>query len=252
MFLRLQSSAILTLNATIIHQGAAMVNSLTEKLGSLPAEALILHIDEFFQRAREFYPSDKITELRKSVDSVASTATTLYQVIKEAAERRGIPLYPVLSFSILLEMLKEQFPPPNEAPGHEKRMAMINTVLDRVEECFLQVIGKLGMNKELLKSLSSSLKSGVKHIIVTIGDIDEQHPALVSALLSIVISMLFAEVLSLSAILRIVGFGSLGPVKGETAAWLQGLLFGPAVPKGDWFGRLQRLAMIRGKAGAKL
>ncbi|KAG1766531.1 hypothetical protein EV702DRAFT_1150122 [Suillus placidus] len=260
----------------VIHQGAATVGSLTEKLGSLPASAHMLYVglhfpntgkscwdkvagfgpnirgytDEFFQRAREFYPSDKITELRKSVDSVASTATTLYQVVKEAAEQRGIPLYTVLrdlgnTFSGLFEELKEQFPPPDEAPSHEKRMTMISTVLDRVEECFLQVVGKLGMNKELLKSLTGSLKSGVKQVVVTIGDVSEQHPHLVWALAGIVMSMLFAEGLLL-AILRIVGFGPLGPMKGGIAAWLQGWLFGPTVPKGGWFAMLQRLAMIGG------
>lgn len=130
--------------------------------------------DEFFQRGREFYPSDKITELRKSVDSVASTATTLYQVVKEAAEQRGIPLYTISkdlrdTFRVLSEELKEQFPPPDEAPGHEKRMTMINTTLDRVEECFLQVVGKLGVSEELLTSLTGSLKSGLQYVVVTIG-----------------------------------------------------------------------------------
>jgi hypothetical protein len=95
-----------------------------------------------------------------------------------------------------------------------------------------------------------------------IGDVSEQHPRLVWALSGIVISMLFAEGLLLT-ILRIVGFGPLGPMKGTIlyscntpmlmtflggiAAWLQGWLFGPAVPKGGWFAMLQRLAMIRGR-----
>ncbi|KAG1740369.1 hypothetical protein EDB19DRAFT_2039174 [Suillus lakei] len=261
----------------LIHQGVVTVGSLTEKIGSLPASAYTLYeglhfpnagrscwdkvigfgpniqgcTDEFFQRASECYPSDKMTELRKSVDSVTSTATTMHQVVKEAAEQRGIPLYTVLkdlgnTFSALFEELKEQFPPPDEAPGHEKRMAMINTVLDRVEECFLQVVGKLGLSSELLKSLTSSLKSSVKHVVVTIGDVREQHPHLVFALSGIVISMLFAEGILLT-ILRIVGFGPLGPTKGGIAAWLQGWLFGPIVPKGGWFAMLQRLAMIGGK-----
>lgn len=46
-----------------------------------------------------------------------------------------------------------------------------------------------------------------------IGDVSEQHPSLVWALSGIVISMLFAEGLLLM-ILRIVGFGPLGPMKG--------------------------------------
>jgi hypothetical protein len=30
-------------------------------------------------------------------------------------------------FNDIFEMLKEQFPPPEDAPSHDKRMAMINT-----------------------------------------------------------------------------------------------------------------------------
>jgi hypothetical protein len=45
------------------------------------------------------------------------------------------------------------------------------------------------------------------------GDVSEQHPCLVWALSGIVISMLFAEGLLLT-ILRIVGFGPLGPMQG--------------------------------------
>lgn len=265
------------LDLLVIQQGTAAVGSLTEKLGSLPASAHTLYgglqfpnagkscwnkvaglgpniqgcTNEFFQRAKEFYPSDKISELRKSVDSVTTTATTLYQVVKEAAEKRSIPLHTISkdlgnTFCVLFEELKEQFPPPDEAPGHEQRMTMINTVLDRVEECFLQVVGKLGVGKEVLTSLTGSLKSGIKHVVVTIGDVSEQHPCLVWALSGIVISMLFAEGLLLT-ILRIVGFGPLGPMKGGIAAWLQGWLFGPAVPKGGWFAMLQRLAMAGGR-----
>lgn len=108
------------------------------------------------------------------MDSVTATATTLYQVVKEVAGKRGIPLHTISkdlgnTFRILFEELKEQFPPPDEAPGHEQRMTMINTVLDRIEECFLQVVGKLGVSQELLKSLTGSLKSGIKHVVVTIG-----------------------------------------------------------------------------------
>ncbi|KAG1856303.1 hypothetical protein C8R48DRAFT_302559 [Suillus tomentosus] len=67
----------------------------------------------------------------------------------------------------------------------------------------------------------------------------------------------------LLTIIRIVGFGPFGPIKGMVlfscntsifltfssaiAAWLQGWLFGLAVPKGSGFAMLQRLAMT-GKA----
>ncbi|KAG1740368.1 hypothetical protein EDB19DRAFT_1908547 [Suillus lakei] len=178
--------------------------------------------------------SNSVKESTHSSDKSA-TAETGWGVVREYLEN---------IFSALFKELKEQFPPPNEAPGHEKRIATVSTVLDRVEEWFLQVVGKFGVSGELLKSLTSSFKFGVKHVVVTIGDVCEQHPYLVAlALLAIVISVLSSQGILLP-ILRIVGFGPLGPIKGGIAAWLQGWWFGPAVSKGSWFAMLQCLAMI--------
>ncbi|KAG1785915.1 uncharacterized protein HD556DRAFT_1313889 [Suillus plorans] len=134
---------------------------------------------------------------------------------------------------------KNLFPPPSEAPGHEKRMDKMNTTLDRVEECFLRVFSKLGASRKFLQSLTGPLKTGVKYVVVTIGDIIEQHPYLVTILLCIAIGMLLSQCLPV-----ILGFGPLGPVKGGIAAWLQGWVFGGAVPAGSWFAILQRFAMV--------
>ncbi|KAG1895907.1 uncharacterized protein F5891DRAFT_1193731 [Suillus fuscotomentosus] len=121
----------------------------------------------------------------------------------------------------------------------------MNTVLDRFEECFLQVVGKLGVSEELLESLTGSLKTGLKHMVVTIGDVNEQHPKLVQALLCIVISMLSANDLGLLlTTLHTVGFGPSGPMKGGIATWLQGWSSDPTVPDGGWFAMLQHLAMM--------
>ncbi|KAG0693903.1 hypothetical protein DFH29DRAFT_962568 [Suillus ampliporus] len=192
--------------------------------------------EKLYHHAMAVYPSEKISEFRKSVDSVASTAAALHQAFKGAAEQRGIPLDSVS------EELGNMFP-----PGHENRTAMITTVLDRIEESFLQFIINRGMSEEPLRSHSNSLKSGVQHIVVTIGDLYEQHPELAWALSCIATGTLFAQGILLTA-LRIIGFGALGPIKGTAAAWLQGWFFGAAVPGGGWFAVLQRLAMT----GAKL
>ncbi|KAG2114640.1 uncharacterized protein F5147DRAFT_834485 [Suillus discolor] len=239
------------------HEGAG---SLTEKLDLLSASAYMLYdglhipsageswdnvvglgsnirgnIDELFQHAKELYPS-KISEFKKSVNSVASTATSLHQVVKGAAEQREIPFDSVLeelrnTLQVLFEELKEQFPPPEEAPGHENRTLIINTVLDRVEETFLRVAIKYGASEEVVKNHTSSLMSGVQHIVGIIGDLYEQHPQLAWTFFSIAIAPLFAQGLLLSA-LRIFGFGPLGPIAGTAAAWLQAWLFRGAIPAG--------------------
>lgn len=75
--------------------------------------------------------SSKISEFNKSVNSVASAATSLNEVVKGTTELRGISFDSVLeefqnTFRALIEELKEQFPPLEEAPGHEKRTLVIN------------------------------------------------------------------------------------------------------------------------------
>ncbi|KAG1740366.1 hypothetical protein EDB19DRAFT_783689 [Suillus lakei] len=217
------------------------------------------YTDELFHHAMALYPSEKIMEFRESVDSIAVTATAIHKTCSEAAEESGISLDSIAEelgdiFVFLFEELKEQFPPPHEAPGHENRTIMINTVLDRIEESFLPVAMKLGVSEELLTSHSSSLKIGVEHVIVTIGDLYEQHPELAIFLLSAVLAELSPLLLPemgillegwlLRPILRMFGFGPQGPIKGGIAAWLQRWIFGSVIPEGSWFAVLQRLAMI--------
>ncbi|KAG2139737.1 hypothetical protein DEU56DRAFT_799974 [Suillus clintonianus] len=146
------------------------------------------------------------------------------------------------------------FPPPEEAPGHENRTMMINTVLDRIEEGFLPFAIKLGVSEELLKSHSTSLKFDVQRVAVTIGDLVEQHPDIANALVFVATAEIFVPLIGmllegwlLRLVLRFVGFGPQGPIKGGIAAWVQRWLFGPATPQGSWFAVLQRLAMIGAK-----
>ncbi|OAX43620.1 hypothetical protein K503DRAFT_765709 [Rhizopogon vinicolor AM-OR11-026] len=204
--------------------------------------------DGLFRHAMELYPSDKITEFKASVVNVTTTATTLHQVVLEAAEQHGIPLDTMKGelgdiCNSMFEELKEQFPPPDEAPSHENRMVMISTALDRIEGGFLQFAINHGVSEEPLKSHSGSLKLHAQSIVVTIGDLVERHPDLAITLLVAAITMLLPELWLLRQVLRMFGFGPRGPIKGGVAAWLQRWLFGPAVPKGGWFATLQYLAM---------
>jgi hypothetical protein len=132
------------------------------------------HTDGLFRYATELYPSEKIMEFKTSVHNITSTATTMYQDVRDAAEQRGIPLDSMKGelaniFDVISEELKEQFPPPKAAPSHETRTAMISTVLDRIEERFLQFAIKHGVNEETLKTHLSSFKVHVQFIVVTIG-----------------------------------------------------------------------------------
>jgi hypothetical protein len=214
----------------------------------------------FWDKVNEFSPNIK----GESIVNATATATLLREVCNEAAEDSGVSLHSVIEeygdiFVVLFQELMEMFPSPEEAPGHDNRTIMINMALDRFEEGFLQVATRLGVSEELLKSHSSSLKFVVQHVAVTIGDLAEQHPDIANTLLLIAIAeltplllpeieigALFGEWL-LHPFLHMFGFGPQGPIRGGIAAWLQRWIFGPAIPKGNWFAALQRLAMIGGK-----
>ncbi|KAG1875432.1 hypothetical protein DFJ58DRAFT_756287 [Suillus subalutaceus] len=217
------------------------------------------YADEFFHHAVELYPSEMLTEFRESMVNVSATATVLCKVCGGAAEDSGVSLHTIIEeqkdiFVVLFEDLMKTFPPPGEAAGHDNRTIMINAALDRFEEGFLGVTTKLGVSEELLESHTSSLKFVVQHVAVTIGDLAEQHPEIVNALLLIVIAELSPLLLPemgtlfggwlLRPLLHMFGFGPLGPIKGGIAAWLQRWVYGATIPKGAWFAALQRLGMI--------
>ncbi|KAG1811263.1 uncharacterized protein BJ212DRAFT_564175 [Suillus subaureus] len=217
------------------------------------------YADELFHHAVELYPSEKLTEFRESMVNVTATVTVLHQVCSGAAEDSGASLNSVIEehgdiFVVLFKELMEMFPPPEEAPGHDNRTIMVNTALDRIEEGFKQVATKLGVSEELLKSHSDSLKFVVQHVVVTTGDLVEQHPDIANTLLIIAVAELLPLLLPeisvllegwfLRPLLRKFGFGPQGPIKGGIAAWLQRWIFGATIREGSWFAVLQHLAMI--------
>ncbi|KAG1888720.1 hypothetical protein F4604DRAFT_964642 [Suillus subluteus] len=208
------------------------------------------YADELFLHTSELYSSEKLVEFKESMVNVTATVTVLHQICSRAAEDSGVSLHSVIEelediFVALFEDLMEMFPPPEEAPGHDNRTIMINAALDHFEEGFLQVATKLGVSEELLESHTSSLKFVVQHVTITIGDLAEQHPEIANALLLIVIAELLPLLLPQIGkwLLHMLGFGPLGPIKGRIAAWLQRWIFGPTIPKGNWFAILQRLSM---------
>lgn len=217
------------------------------------------YADELSRNAMALYPSKKLMEFRESMVNVTNVATALRKVCSGAAEDSGVSLHSVMEeygdiFAVLFKDLMEMFPPPGEAPGHDNRTIVVNAILNRFEEGYLQVATKPEVSEERSKSHLSSLKFVVQDVAVTIGDLVEQHPDITKTLLLIAIAelspLLLFEIGALlkgwlfRLFLRIFGLGPQGLIKGGTAAWLQRWLFGAAIPKGSWFSVLQRLAMI--------
>ncbi|PCH36328.1 hypothetical protein WOLCODRAFT_157043 [Wolfiporia cocos MD-104 SS10] len=161
----------------------------------------------------------------------------------------------------LVELLEEQFPPPSQAAGHEERKAEVAAFLSQVENTlvgWMETMGPSdshsvathgmgGVNHIVdavdLKAHLDNIRPHIENLLVLIGDLNEQHPHIATALAAATITVVLWEVKLLRPVLDLAGFGQKGPVKGTLAAWTQRMVFGGAVPKGSWFSVLQRLGM---------
>jgi hypothetical protein len=99
----------------------------------------------------------------------------------------------------------------------------------------------------------------------TIGNLAVQHPVF-AEFLRVAATGLIIDIFVFRPFLRLVGFGPLGPIRGEKssptllispitsltsltgslAAYAQGYIFGAFVPAGSWFSLLQRAGMVSG------
>ncbi|KAH9951213.1 hypothetical protein B0H21DRAFT_720119 [Amylocystis lapponica] len=136
-----------------------------------------------------------------------------------------------------------EFPAPETALGHDKRVAMMSDIMTRARGIVLRVGVEHGVAEESLTKHLDILCPQIVNVIILVGDFAEQHSELVEVLLLAGSILVIPEQALLRPFLAVFGFGPYGPVKGSVAAWAQRVFFGAAVPKESWFGHLQRAAM---------
>nr|GAT52825.1 predicted protein [Mycena chlorophos] len=153
-------------------------------------------------------------------------------------------------FAAAVNELQILFPPPDRAPNHEQRQAAVTEAMTRVGKVLGSVLGEVGVEKEGAEKIwRTAIQPALTAVIVLIGDLVEQHPILFEAVLVMLLADPIASLSNqlLQAIIAVIGFGPLGPIKGTLAAWIQGAVFGPRVPKGSLFAELQRAGMVSAK-----
>lgn len=87
------------------------------------------------------------------------------------------------------------------------------------------------------------MRPAIESTVVIFGDLAEQHPDLLAALLFTGAMLIIPEYWLLRPLLGVFGFGPTGPVKGTTASWAQRVFYVAAVNKGSWFALLDKAAM---------
>ena len=118
--------------------------------------------------ARELHVPDKVEEFRSTFRDIISTSAELRENMSELTQK-GMSLDDIsnelsIAFEVILEYMKETFPPPDHAPGHEDRERMVQTIFEKVEEAILNFAQKHGMSEDGQKKVRETLDRLKPHL----------------------------------------------------------------------------------------
>ncbi|KAJ7741010.1 hypothetical protein B0H16DRAFT_1565681 [Mycena metata] len=205
-------------------------------------------LEETAKRSQEV--REKIDELKARMEEIVRSATALHDELQGSVKLRARDVSAEdmtgdlqRAFEKVVEELKVMFPAPEEAPGHEERRRVIAAALEKAGVALTEVCIKYGMDEERVKAHWQTVRPAIESMVTVLGDLAEQHPDLLSALLFTGAVMLIPNYVILRPLLGVFGFGPTGPIKGSTASWAQRVFYGAAVNKGSWFAYLDKAAM---------
>jgi hypothetical protein len=195
--------------------------------------------------------SSKFGEFRQHMGSLVDNTRLIGEHLRDV-DKAGLEDDFTRFLDTVFEELKVAFPSPDEAPTHEKRLALTRNIVAKVEEYLLGVCKKHDIPEDRIRPALDGISLAVEKVVVISGDLIEQHPDLAVA----IVFFVAAEVLPVAYILRpltnFLGFGPIGPVKGSIAAWAQRSFYGSRVTAGSLFSTLQRLGMKPIQRGGKI
>ncbi|KAJ7693938.1 hypothetical protein B0H17DRAFT_1330256 [Mycena rosella] len=189
---------------------------------------------------------DKIGELTERMEAVVRGATALNEELHTSA---ALPFVDNVAedleraFAAVLAELEVLFPAPDQAPNHAQRKEVVAVALDKAGVALMGVCTKYGMDEQRAREHWGTVRPAIENMVMVLGDLAEQHPDLLQALLFTGAVLLIPEYWLLRPLLGVFGFGPTGPVKGTTASWAQRVFYGAAVNKGSWFAMLDKAAM---------
>ncbi|KZV67011.1 hypothetical protein PENSPDRAFT_755278 [Peniophora sp. CONT] len=190
--------------------------------------------------------ADKISDFEAQAQKIGEAAQVLGQRLIIDPSYTEVLLEEAVEGG--LHKLKEEFPPPETVDGHVARREHVSRTLDVVIDHICEALpSQVNLSEEELRKELAGVRDALESFIVITGDLVEQHPVLVDVLLmsgSVLAGLFVPEWWIIRPLLRAVGFGPLGPVKGSAAAWAQRFFWGGAVKKDSWFAALQRAGMI--------
>lgn len=196
---------------------------------------------------------DAVANKKTVEESKASIADVVFKVqameydIHDDLEVHGISsdrIFDMFSAKLasMFEDLKAEFSEPapeKQTAEYKDRAVMVDRFLDMVENGFVRISALWRMPESDARKSFGIIKAELKSAILITVNLILNHPGLFIS----VALLLIPEGWFLGPLLRIFGFGLLGPVKGSAAAWIQGQLWGGFIKEGSWFAVLQSAGM---------
>ncbi|KAJ7482377.1 hypothetical protein B0H11DRAFT_2418663 [Mycena galericulata] len=223
-------------------------------------EAAILYTTDAAERSQDV--RQKVAEIEERIRTIVRGATAIHEELHalhklrlQRESNRDVPEFQTEAVSLddiagdlqrvfekVLEELKDMFPAPDHAQGHDERQAAVAVALEKAGAALVTVCAKYGMDEERARAhWDGVVRPAIHTTVVLIGDLVEHHPDLLGSVLFFGAVMLIPNYWLLRPVLSLFGFGPTGPVKGSTAAWAQRVFYGASVSKGSWFALLDKV-----------
>ena len=146
---------------------SAIPNDFFERAASL-GEVLKKYAVGLLDRVNAEYEAPvqaKVAEFRESLDFLAEGAARLH-----AAGMGSLGEELARALATVAQEIQDAFPPPDQAPGHERRVEMADDVLQRVEEALVHVAETHGLPAERIREdLHDHILPHVKRLVVITG-----------------------------------------------------------------------------------
>jgi hypothetical protein len=193
-----------------------------------------------------------ITDVKLSMSHLIERTQIMKASVVEQHGKSVHDLYEILAVEMakLADEIKDDFPPPDHAENHGERQILMAKILLKVEGGVVRAAVAVGIPEHEARVHFEAMEPHIRSILVTAGDLIEQHPTIAEVLMFSIVGMVVPQSWFLRPIFGLFGFGPAGSVKGKTAAWAQSRFFGAYIPAGSWFSRLQSASM--GGVGKKI
>lgn len=118
--------------------------------------------------------AERINYFKQSMNHVVSTTANLRREMQANAWTRDVTVHHISEMlsselAIVIEELKNEFPPPDHAEHHEDRVKIISRALVKVEDAVVRVGDKLGVPEDNVRANFGDIEIHLRYALVMIG-----------------------------------------------------------------------------------